>query len=208
VADRDGFVFDGGVLCLDFANTELMSRDRRVDRLERPDDLVRWLDAAGVLATPDLRSAVGRWRPVDADSVLRTARDLRLGFRRVLENAVACTSVVPGVGRRLGALANRLIASRPQLPTLVWRHGRFFKEERTTGDDPRRVLAPIAASVRDLLTDGSLERVRQCSDPACVIFFLDQTKNRSRRWCNMARCGVRAKMATYHRRARRRRADR
>ncbi len=208
MADRDGFVFDGGVLCLDFANTELMSGGRAVDRLEGPRDLVRWLDAAGVLASPDLRAAVRGWRQRDARTVLRAARDLRRALRRVLGRVTARAAVEDGACRRLGALTNDLIATRPLLPTLVWHHGRFRTEDRVAGGDPRRPLAPIAASIRDLLTGGTLERVGQCSDPACVIFFLDGTKNHSRRWCSMARCGIRAKMATYHRRARRRRGDR
>jgi predicted RNA-binding Zn ribbon-like protein len=41
------------------------------------------------------------------------------------------------------------------------------------------------------------ERVRECRGEHCGWLFLDLTKNRSRRWCEMEVCGSRAKMQRY-----------
>ncbi|MGH7701051.1 MAG: CGNR zinc finger domain-containing protein [Gemmatimonadales bacterium] len=38
------------------------------------------------------------------------------------------------------------------------------------------------------------------SCPSCGWFFLDASKNRSRRWCSMATCGSSAKARRYYRR--------
>jgi predicted RNA-binding Zn ribbon-like protein len=47
-----------------------------------------------------------------------------------------------------------------------------------------------------LLTSAQLERVKAC--PNCGWFFLDTSKNRSRRWCSMAMCGTNAKAHAYY----------
>ncbi len=42
-----------------------------------------------------------------------------------------------------------------------------------------------------------IKRVKRCAATDCLRFFLDTTKNRSRRWCAMEECGARAKMRRY-----------
>jgi predicted RNA-binding Zn ribbon-like protein len=68
------------------------------------------------------------------------------------------------------------------------------------------VLWPIALSAAELLTSDDLERVGQCADDrGCGWLFLDTSKNRSRRWCDINDCGNRAKQQRYYRRAKARR---
>lgn len=50
----------------------------------------------------------------------------------------------------------------------------------------------------ELFTSQRLDRLGEC--PACGWFFLDATKNRSRRWCSMAMCGGTAKSRRYYER--------
>ena len=58
--EADGrFVFVGGLLCLDFVNTELMDGGQRVDRLTDFGALVDWCEAAGAL---DRWHAECNWR--------------------------------------------------------------------------------------------------------------------------------------------------
>jgi predicted RNA-binding Zn ribbon-like protein len=47
-----------------------------------------------------------------------------------------------------------------------------------------------------LLTAAEKGRLKAC--PACGWFFLDKTKNRSRRWCSMTTCGNSAKARRYY----------
>ena len=48
-----------------------------------------------------------------------------------------------------------------------------------------------------LLTSSQLARVRDCADATCGWVFIDQSKNASRRWCDMGDCGNRAKARRY-----------
>jgi predicted RNA-binding Zn ribbon-like protein len=60
--------------------------------------------------------------------------------------------------------------------------------------------APLWAVARDageLLTKGPLERLTECASDTCGWYFLDTTKNHSRRWCDMKGCGNRDKVRRY-----------
>jgi predicted RNA-binding Zn ribbon-like protein len=62
-----------------------------------------------------------------------------------------------------------------------------------------RLLWPVARSAAELLTGELLARVSQCGGDDCHWLFLDTSKNRSRRWCDMADCGNRAKVRRFRR---------
>jgi predicted RNA-binding Zn ribbon-like protein len=47
-------------------------------------------------------------------------------------------------------------------------------------------------------------RIRRCEGERCVLLYYDTSRNRSRRWCDMAACGNRAKAAAHYERSRRR----
>ncbi|MBN1859137.1 CGNR zinc finger domain-containing protein [Candidatus Bipolaricaulota bacterium] len=51
----------------------------------------------------------------------------------------------------------------------------------------------LARSAADLLTSDERDRVRRCAGPDCGWLFVDISRNHSRRWCDMADCGNRAK---------------
>jgi len=52
----------------------------------------------------------------------------------------------------------------------------------------------------DLLTSDRLSAVRECAADDCAWLFLDESRNRSRRWCDMKVCGNRQKARLhYHR---------
>lgn len=44
--------------------------------------------------------------------------------------------------------------------------------------------------------------LKRCGNPLCRWVFVDGSRNRSRRWCDMAACGNRAKVARHRRMAR------
>jgi len=62
------------------------------------------------------------------------------------------------------------------------------------------LLAAIARSAADLLVEGYEARIRRCANPSCRLFFYDDSRTHRRRWCSMATCGNRHKVATFLRR--------
>jgi predicted RNA-binding Zn ribbon-like protein len=60
----------------------------------------------------------------------------------------------------------------------------------------------LVAIVFNALWDGTWPRLKACPGDACNYAFYDRTRNNSRTWCSMARCGSRAKMRAYRTRRR------
>jgi predicted RNA-binding Zn ribbon-like protein len=161
---------------LDLCNTRLDERELLIG----PADLERWFVAAGLT---DHGPRVTR-RELDA------ARMLRDGLREAL---------LAADGPAVAGLAEGWLGRAP---------GRLCVEPDTL--QPR--FAPAARTSCCLLVDAVLDaldlvrdspgRVRECADPRCPVLFLDTSRNRSRRWCSMERCGARAKASAYYRRHR------
>ncbi len=64
------------------------------------------------------------------------------------------------------------------------------------------VLWPIAMSAADLLVSANVAKVRECEAGDCYWLFLDNSRNRSRRWCSMEACGNREKARRHYQRHR------
>jgi predicted RNA-binding Zn ribbon-like protein len=62
------------------------------------------------------------------------------------------------------------------------------------------LLAAIARSAAEIVVEGTEARLRICANPACGLFFSDSSRTHRRRWCSMAICGNRHKVASFARR--------
>lgn len=69
-------------------------------------------------------------------------------------------------------------------------------------DDPPWRPAVLAAYDLLSLLDARPERIRRCDHPNCVLWFLDTSRNGTRRWCSMATCGNRSKVQRHYSRSR------
>ncbi|MFZ0818933.1 MAG: CGNR zinc finger domain-containing protein [Candidatus Acidiferrales bacterium] len=62
------------------------------------------------------------------------------------------------------------------------------------------LLTAIARSAAGLIAEGPRAPIRKCANPGCGLFFYDDSRTGRRRWCSMAVCGNRAKVAAHYRR--------
>lgn len=69
------------------------------------------------------------------------------------------------------------------------------------------LLAAVARSAAELLVEGPRAPIRRCANSSCRLFFYDDSRTRRRRWCSMAVCGNRHKVAAFLRRRTARRRD-
>ena len=192
--------FSGGDLAVDFVNTiSGVGTDRTRERLVRYADLVGWARAAGTLDT-DLAQAVSEGAARDAGAAacaLDRARAFRealfAAFDAIRTGARVPADVLPPINDLLaGAMAQRRLRDRDG--QVVW--------DWSSEPSLDRPLWPVARAAAVLLTEGPVDRLRQCEATNCGWLFLDMSKNRSRRWCDMAVCGNRAKAARHYRRGR------
>lgn len=192
------FDFGAGHLCLDFVNTTRYSGRRRED-LPSYAELVDWSLAAHTLGaqTAEVLRTRASQDPGRAATVLTDARDLRAALHDVL-NALGheATPPAPALLTISAAAAEALAHHRiaPGEQCLEW-----SLAEDSTSIDLRRPLWPIAHAAAELLTSPEAACVRACSSDTCDWMFLDRSRNRSRRWCDMRSCGNRDKARRHYR---------
>lgn len=199
--NTEEFQFDlsGGRPPMDFANT-LYSRVREVPRenLHRYEDLIVWAQQAGVLDRDlaDRLAREGRRRPQAAAAVLEQAIVLREAIYRILM-AVAEDQPVPADD--LGILNAELARALSHARVVPTSDG-FAWDWEDRPEALERVLWPVARSTAELLTSDELSRVRVCDHEQCLWLFVDESRNRSRQWCDMKTCGNRAKAKRHYQR--------
>jgi predicted RNA-binding Zn ribbon-like protein len=195
---RPEFSFIAGDLALDFVNT---TSDRKSDqpseRLRVYADLVWWSYEAGLIGGRVARMlvAASEGRADHAARVIARARALR----EALFNAFAVTTE-GGTPRQtdLDVLNAELTSALPQLEV---RPGGDCCSLQFAGaeDALDRMLWSVARASVDVLTSPRLRQVKQCAGDPCDWLFLDESRNHSRRWCDMRDCGNRAKARRHYR---------
>lgn len=190
----------GGRLCLDFANTTSgRGGPQCLENLHEYRHLLQWCRHAGLLSAAQagrLAHAAGH-APAKAARVLRQAKHLR---EAIYSLGIAINSGRPptaGLAALNGALA--AVEGHRQMAAS---DGGFAWKWRAGPDDLGWMLGPIALSAADLLVNLDRRRLKQCAGLHCGWFFLDETRSRTRRWCDMRVCGSRAKTRRFRQRQR------
>jgi len=199
VKDEERFVFLGKQPSLDFVNTKVMQHGRPVELLEDFGGLVAWLVRSELLPRADAEKALELWNERrEGRRLYEEALELR---SRLLEMAEALAHGRPVPGPSIEAINAAMRHPVGPLEVRRTRDG-FELRRRVELSEPAQLLGPIAQSAAELVCGPERKLVRRCENPACVLYFLDTSRNRSRRWCSMEGCGNRAKVAAHYRRQR------
>jgi len=195
---RDGFLFVGNHLTLDFLNTRPVQNGEPTELLPDFSALLRWFRAAELLS---FRAAANLQRQWGESAAARRTLEAIRQFREKLRNEILAWEGGAEVHRSTVEELNRLLAAHPMLSKLqATRHVpsmELWFELR----EPEDLFAPLAHSAARLFTEVDRSRVRKCGQ--CVLHFYDTSKKGTRRWCSMQLCGNRIKVAAYAARQRR-----
>lgn len=201
ILERRPFKWVGGWLCLDFVDSKNWdSHDPVYERFHGYEDLVRWNEAAGRLSELEGQQLLTQaaQQPTPAAHIFEQGLALRQVIHRVFATIAREDAPAEADLARLNEHLAGLLA-RSKINQISAEHG-FTWAWAGPSDALERVLWPIAWSAAELLTSDKLGRVGQCAGESCGWLFLDTTRNRSRRWCEMEHCGNRAKAKRHYRR--------
>ena len=191
-----------GDLAVEFANTVHSPADP-AGSLHSWSHLVDFLELRGGVASGD-GAMLRRMGETDARrcaGALAQALRLRETIRAMLGAMASKRSLrAQWVAEVNQALASGAGASRLLRQDTGWRLG---ISPGPAG--PLRVLTPLARAIADLVVSGRSVEIRKCANPRCVLYFRDRSRTHRRRWCSMAVCGNRMKVAAHVRRHGRRR---
>ena len=197
------FDLSGGALCLDFANTISWRQVPRqaTDHLTRYDDLVAFAGQSKLLSPRQAADllAHARRHPSAAQDVLQRAITYRERLYRAFSALAEGKAVPPDDLQQVRDFAVEALHHR----RLARANGHYRWEWQWDRENMlERILWPIAQSAADLLTSAEIRTLRMCEAPDCAWLFLDHSRNRSRRWCDMKVCGNRQKARRHYQRTR------
>jgi predicted RNA-binding Zn ribbon-like protein len=190
------FEFIAGDVSLDFINT-------RAGPVPHPDvlnsyrDLADWSAQAGAISASQRASLVrlAEEKPRAAGAVFRNAIHLRECLCRLVLALMERRAPSPDDLRAFNGFLSQALSNLELQPApggyrlqRVEAHGRLDS-----------LLWPLASAASQVLASDLAQSIRQCDAETCRWFFIDRSKNRSRRWCDMKVCGNRAKARKFYR---------
>jgi predicted RNA-binding Zn ribbon-like protein len=124
----------------------------------------------------------GRSESVESVAMLRTLRALIRGL------ALRNNGVEPDLSQLSGL---ETLILRPDL------RGVPALRADVPGDLARDISAATVTALLRAMARPGWPRFKACRGDDCRWVFIDGSRNTSRRWCDMANCGNRAKVATF-----------
>ncbi len=189
---KDGFLFLGNELVLDFVNTRPVQDDKTTELLIDFGAVLRWFRAADLLTSKQVAQLERQWEgTTEAQKTTEVMRDVR---ERLREDILAWVGG-RAVRRTTINELNGLLEVHPMLTKLIGNGTAYSKKLWFEVREPADLFAPLAHSAATLFATGNRKRVRKCAN--CVLHFHDTSKKGTRRWCSMQLCGNRFKVAAY-----------
>ena len=165
-----------------FVNTS--DPETQTDQLDTPERLRQWLVERSLLAVDatvddqDHRKTLQLREAVRALALANGAKEL---------DPAAITTL-----NRLGAEAS--------LSVLVRSDG--HADLHAVGEGLHQTFGYLFSIMYTAMVDGSFLRLKGCANDTCQWLFYDQSKNRSKKWCEMQTCGNAINARAYRRRHR------
>jgi predicted RNA-binding Zn ribbon-like protein len=184
-------------LCLNYANTlSWRGSDRPAEKLHGLADILRWTEHSGVVR-PAATEKLRRWsrnHQAEAAEVFAEA----ITIREVVFRIFSAIAVGASVQAKDFVVLKAVLAKTPPRSQLarLGRHCGWWVEQGQPS--VAGVLAPVLWSAGDLMLNAESRPIRRCANQECLWLFIDQSKNSTRRWCDMNACGNRAKARRHY----------
>jgi len=191
--------FLGGDLSLDFVNSVHDRHEEPLrDLLQNYLDLVTWVYFADAISDfqKEKLLKIGWENQGSADQIYKDALQLREAFYNFLLNLInqdeASLANIQLINQWLSKAFSNL--------ELTQLDGHFVLDWSAENFKLESVLWPIIRAFANLVTSEDMNHIKQCAN--CGYLFVDNSKNKSRRWCSMEICGNRVKARRHAKKTR------
>ena len=149
------------------------------DRLATRDGLLRWLERHHPDVDTSTVGEAGRVHLVGVREALRSLLRVNAGVLPPDDPALTeAAAVLESVPLRLSVVGGEPALAGP-------------------GAGVELVAGRVLVEVNRAQREGTWARLKICHDGRCQWVYYDRSRNGSGRWCSMAVCGTRSKMARY-----------
>ncbi len=189
------FDLDGNNLALDFINTlEYRKTEKEIDWITSYKDALCWAERTNILSFTQMKKLLDLIHNKDPEILNIQVHKYRGNLYDVFASIIDQTFNKIEIKKKFNdiySLVKREINLKTDTLNFTWE----YPELET---NPIGFLEPVIQSAADLLVSGNLERLKRCSNPICGWLYYDTSKNNSRRWCCMKKCGNRAKANKFY----------
>ena len=194
------FEFIAGALCLDFVNTIHNSRGKdNEEELQTVSDLLQWAKEAGLVSPAEHGRLAAHYHGNHRQAAAALAKGTAI--RDLLLSIFAGIVIGRSVSSQRLSQLNSCLAEMPGRLRVHRNSDRIRTDWTSATDGLERVLFAILSNAAELLASDRLGRVRECASSDCTWLFIDESRNHSRRWCDMSSCGNRMKARRHYQRA-------
>lgn len=197
MSTEGGSRIPGNRLCLDFVNIPFSSGDPR-EYAGSWSQLIEFMAEKRIISVEKGAelSTLPESDPPAAEALLREAERLGEGMR----SAFSAILKNQRVHREWIEPINEILRVTEGHDELEWHGDRWRLGFLAKEDGLEWLLAAIARSGAELIAEGAGSRLRKCSNANCQLLFYDDSRTHRRRWCSMAHCGNRSKVAAFAKR--------
>jgi predicted RNA-binding Zn ribbon-like protein len=129
---------------------------------------------------------------------MRIPKPTRGDLGQIQEVRSALREVFHADRGRAVEILNGLLASSGARPVLTDHDGPWHLHYTPIGTPiAPRIAAEAAMALSVVIASTGFDRLRTCEGERCVDVFVDESRNRSRRYCSPNVCGNRASVAAY-----------
>ncbi|MBQ4833384.1 CGNR zinc finger domain-containing protein [Pseudoalteromonas sp. MMG010] len=177
---NNNFVLVGNHIVIDFVNTQIMEDALLVELLSTQEDLKSWCESVDYELDKDITSD-------ELASVIE--------LRQCIYNCLNASNNQDDIAK-----INEYISKhRPNnLLTFNKAQNSFNLTHERCAHTIESLLGKLAYECAKLLCSDQVKNIKNCSNPHCVLMFLDTSRTKKRRWCSMEICGNRAKAAKHY----------
>lgn len=181
----------GGRLSIDFVNSAPTAATLSWERL------LEFLEATSIISSERAMqlTSLPDSDPQSATSLLSRSQRLASTLRRVFPAMLRKQKIAPDWVEPV----NEILRVTEGHDELVGRDGQWKIEFFAREGGLDWLLAAVARSAAEVIAEGDRARLRLCANPQCGLFFSDDSRTHQRRWCSMAVCGNRSKVAAFAR---------
>lgn len=117
---------------------------------------------------------------------------LRKSFKEYLEFNTPLTILIE--------MTNLILLENKVHPQVISKDDSFELIYNSNNTNHNILLTKIAIEFIKLLSSSSFKYLKKCNNHKCSLYFIDTSKNHSRRWCSMEICGNRSKVKRFSKR--------
>ncbi|MCS3806865.1 putative RNA-binding Zn ribbon-like protein [Chromobacterium alkanivorans] len=202
-------IFIADATGLDFLNSEATPGGEAIDWISDGEGLLAWLSQAGLVPAEVLETMRNRYAPAELNEAAKKARELRSWFKDFARKRKGRPLVAEDLHELepLNQLLRRDAQHREIVPKAADGGTTFELRVDRCWHSAESLLMPIAEALARLVCEEDFTHVKACEGPRCTLMFVDHTRRHARRWCSMALCGNRAKVAAHRKRIKEQRSD-